>query len=189
MLFLVTMFKWNQQLLEYYWRRRNMKREIITSVKKSETKAGSFFFCCFGNFLFQKMISDGNTFPVARRKLGGDSTALPNAAVNSTRWKLVTKSLIFFPFRSGSFFVSLWQIEVPKILWNIVMIRKTSRNISIFQVVFIVEKKFYFRSYFYSEFGADSRSKWCHQPNVEHFGKSKETHTGVIFMWAKKGKI
>ena len=40
--------------------------------EKIRNKSGVIFFCRFGNFLFQKMISDGNTFPVARRKLGGD---------------------------------------------------------------------------------------------------------------------
>lgn len=140
MLFLVTMFKWNQQLLEYYWRRRNMKREIITSVKKSETKAGSFFFCCFGNFLFQKMISDGNTFPVARRKLGGDSTALPNAGVNSTRWKLVTKSLIFFPSGVGPFLYLFDKLRSQKFCGTLLWLGKQVETSLSFKLSLLLRK-------------------------------------------------
>ena len=104
MLFLVTMFKWNQQLLEYYWRRRNMKREIITSVKKSETKAGSFFFFVVLEIsCFKKWLAMAIHFLSPGESSGAISTALPNAAVNSTRWKLVTKSLIFYPSGVGPF--------------------------------------------------------------------------------------
>ena len=141
MLFLVTMFKWNQQLLEYYWRRRNMKREIITSVKKSETKAGSFFFfvvleiSCFKKWLAMAILflSPDESSGAIRRHC-----RMPPLIPQGENWSL--KVSFFFPSGVGPFLYLFDKLRSQKFCGTLLWLGKQVETSVSFKLSLLLRK-------------------------------------------------
>lgn len=84
-------------------KKEHEERNCYISEKIRNKSGVIFFFVVLEISCFKKWLAMAIHFLSPGESSGAISTALPNAAVNSTRWKLVTKSLIFYPSGVGPF--------------------------------------------------------------------------------------